>query len=65
MLVARARRAAAWRQLTAHQHARRGLDADYRVAPNIAALVRAHADVEPANDGLFPGTSQTYRWIEP
>lgn len=31
------------------------------VQPGTAAMVIARPDVEPANDGLFPGMSQNYR----
>jgi len=32
-----------------------------RVAPEIAAIVITTAAVEPLDDGLFPGTAQTFR----
>jgi hypothetical protein len=40
------------------------LSTGHRVAPDIATIVIALAEVKAANDGLFPGMSQSYRATE-
>jgi hypothetical protein len=34
------------------------------VSHDVAAVVTADIQVIPVNDGLFPGTPQTWRWAE-
>jgi hypothetical protein len=38
---------------------------DGEVADKVAKSLLEHPQIQPANDGLFPGISQTYRFVSP
>jgi hypothetical protein len=38
---------------------------DGEVTDKVAKALLEHPRIQPANDGLFPGISQTYRFVSP